>query len=365
MDRKWPRAIRFRGSLGSAVIVGVADEAAALAAACCGDETVETASRVSRGNAASHARSAAEIEGIAFVGSSLCDADREAGAVILPLALLHKVPLPADADALAAQLRATGDKEDLRRIRKAAFVRRIDATPDAVRRFYADFYRPYITRRHAEEASLDSVERLVAMLEADGELLCLEQDGEWLAGLFAARSKDYYALRYIGIRDGRADIVALRAIPALFVNAMERAIELGYDTATFGRTLPLLGEGNARFKTKWGSVLTLDPFARETAALFLDLRHETARRFLARTPIAVRNGDTLEGVRWLDEGPDALKRACRDVRHFRGLSRWHVLGDAATLDAGAEALGAIAEIRTVAVEMRSEKPIWLATVLRS
>lgn len=356
--------MRFQGSLGSAVIVGVADEVAALAAACCGDEASETASRIARGNAASHARSAAETEGIAIAGSAVCDVDREESAVTLPLALLHKVPLPADAEGLAAQLRATGDKEDLRRIRKAAFVRRIDATPETVRRFYADFYRPYITRRHAEEASLDSVDRLVTMAGQDGELLCLEKDGEWVAGLFAARSKDYYALRYMGIRDGRADIVALRAIPALFVHAMERAIELGYNTATFGRTLPLLGEGNARFKTKWGSMLTLDPFAREMAALFLDLRHETARRFLARTPIAVRTGDTLEGVRWLDEGPDALKRACRDVRHFRGLARWHVLGDAATFEAGAEDLGAIAEIRFISLETRSEKPIWLATALR-
>ena len=63
----------------------------------------------------------------------------------------------------------------------------------------------------------------------------------------------------LGIRDADDAVRQKRVVAALIVRSLERAVELGRDRASLGRSLPFLGKGPVWFKAKWGGILTATP----------------------------------------------------------------------------------------------------------
>lgn len=360
-----PRVECFHGELGDAWFASCGGDTMGMASAFCGSDTaVSSSKRIRRGGLIAAAQSAGEAGAFALA----CGLDPEengsilAHSVEMPLLIRHPVHLPESVDDLRKQLWGHSVKDDLRLIRRANFVPRVETDERILQKFYEKYYKPYMTLRYGHD-SVESVETLVGALDKGGELLCLDIDGEWVAGMLNVRIDDTYAFRLMGVRDGDADLIKLRPIPALFVFSMERAITQGIKTVWLGTTIPLLGEGNARFKAKWGSTIDRSPFARATGQLFLDLRHECVRSFLSREPVVTCVGDSLRAVRWLEPGAAPLKRVCRDVDRFRGIERWYVMGTPDVIDEGMAAMTEQRSIFPVTVEPSSEVPCWIGELI--
>jgi hypothetical protein len=282
----------------------------------------------------------------------------------VPLLVDLSRPLPRTLEALPDLLRTSTTREDLRRIRRAGFTYRITADPDAVRTFHARYSTPLVNRRFPEDGQLVSVEYYLQRLTEGGELICLELDGEWVAGIFNTLCDEAYELGALGIRDADEEIRKKHAVAALFVHSFQRAVELGRAEATLGRSLPFLGKGPVWFKAKWGGVLRLDPSI-PRLRMMLNLRHGAVRRLLSERPVIHCDRGELAVSLWQEPGPTALGNTIRDAGRYPGIARWFVLGEPETLAGGSEALAANPDIVPVPVELNAAGPLWLGEVLQS
>ena len=285
-------------------------------------------------------------------------------AIAIPELVDIHTDLPADADALRAKLLTSTTREDFRRIRRANFSYRVTSDPDAVREFHARHYAPLVAQQFPEDGRVASVENMLRGLDRGGELVCADIDGVWVAGIFNVCHDTRYALMNLGIRDAANEVRQKRVVAALIVRSLERAVEVGQERATLGRSLPFLGKGPVWFKAKWAGIITRDPSAQDMH-MFMDLRHAAVRRMLSASPVIHADGDALVVSTWLEPGDKPLLATVRDAGRFPGISRWYVLGEPETLAEGAEKLSESERIVPVPVTPHGDRPLWLGEALPS
>jgi len=366
LHRQLPRTVRYAGPEGTMLAAGQVPRAPSIAAMVCGDEVAPGGGRrAPRRTVPPRCLRFAADGGVALVEPALAPPGVfDTATLELPLLVDLFRPLPATLEALRDSLRTSTTREDLRRIRKAGFTYRITTDPDAIRTFHARYVTALLTSRFPEDGKPEPVETTLRQLDEGGELICLDLDGEWVAGLFNVVRERSYQLGAVGIRDGDEDIRRKHAIAALIVRSFERAVELGREEATLGRSVPFLGKGPIWFKAKWGGVLRLNP-AIPRARMLMDLRHEPVRRLLAERPVIHCDGGELALALWQPPGRSALDATLREAGRYPGIARWFVLGAPATLAEGGEALAANPKIVRVPVERGADGPLWLGEVLRA
>lgn len=356
----------YEGSEGTAWFAGLEPRTASLAAFFCGDDV-----RPGRPGRVWRRRIASRIADIAGGGGlpilRLQDPDPRLApllgrAVTVPLMVGIHTELPADVDALRSQLLTSTTREDFRRIRRANFTYRVTSDPEAIREFHARHYSPLVAQQFPEDGRVGSVENMLDALGRGGELVCADIDRVWVAGMFNIRHDDRYAMMSLGIRDADNDVRQKRVVAALIIRSLERAVELGMDQATLGKSLPFLGKGPVWFKAKWSGILSRDA-ATPDVHMFMDLRHAAVRRMLAASPVIHDEDDSLVVSTWLDPGDDPLKVTTREAGRYPGVARWYVLGEPETLAAGAEALGTRERIVPVPVTPHGDRPLWLGEIL--
>jgi hypothetical protein len=368
LRRDFPPGAAYEGSGGKAWFVGFERNAPSIAPYLCGDDVRPG----HRGRVWRH-RVPDRITKIAGAGGLTILHLREPGPQLADL--LHRaiaVPelvdihtnLPTDLDALRAQLLTSTTREDFRRIRRANFSYRITTDLGAIREFHTRHYAPLVAHQFAEDGRIKSVGKMNSDLGRGGELICADIDGEWVAGIFNIADDASYALMSLGIRDADDAVRQKRVVAALIVRSLERAVELGRDRATLGRSLPFLGKGPVWFKAKWSGTITRGPGA-EDLHMFMDLRHDSVRRMLSESPIIHTEGDELVVSAWLEPGDKPLQATTRDAGRFPGISRWYVLAEPETLASGAAQLSASERIVPVPVTPSGDHPIWLGEALPS
>jgi hypothetical protein len=267
--------------------------------------------------------------------------------------------LPGDVDTLRSDLLTSTTREDFRRIRRAGFTYRITTDPEAIREFHAHHYVPLVKQRFPDDGLIRSAEHMLGDLPRGGELVCADLDGTWVAGIGNVAAVERYELQNLGIRDADESVRQKRVTAALLVRSLERAVELGRGSVSLGRSVPFLGKGPVWFKAKWGGEVSR-AHVPGNLHVFLDLRHASARRVLADSPIIHRlGGDDLGAAVWLDPGDDPLRVIARDAGRFPGILRWHVLGEPETLAAATPQLSTNDRIVPIPVTLRGDKPIWL------
>jgi hypothetical protein len=267
--------------------------------------------------------------------------------------------LPADVDTLRGQLLTSTTREDFRRIRRANLSYRVTSDPDVIREFHARHYTPLVEHQFPEDGRVGLLKN---MLRQGGELVCADIDGEWVAAIFNIPHEESYALTALGIRDADEAVRQKRVAAALIVRSLERAVELGRDGATLGRSLPFLGKGPVWFKAKWGGILTRGSNSR-VMHMFVDLRQATVRRMLSTNPVIHAEGDALVASTWLEPGDEFLQITVREAGRYAGISRWYVLALPETLAAGAAELSGSDWIVPVPVNPNEDQPLWLGEVL--
>jgi hypothetical protein len=367
LGRRFPRDATYEGSGGTMWCVGVDERAPSIAAFFCGDDVRPGAcGRVWRHRVPGRITGIGGAGGLSVV--QLPDTDRWPAevlrrAVVVPLLVDIHTHLPADRDALRAQLLTSTTREDFRRIRRADFSYRITRDPDVVREFHARHVAPLITQRFPEDGRVVPLENMLDRLSQGGELICADIDGAWVAGIFNVASPASYALSSLGIRDADDSVRQKRVIAALIVRSLERAVELGRDRATLGRSLPFLGKGPVWFKAKWGGILTRNP-AIQDLHMFMDVRHVAVRRMLSASPIIHAEGDALVVSTWLEPGDKPLQDTTRDAGRFPGISRWYVLAEPQTLATADAHLSASERIVPIPVTLRrDDRSLWLGELL--
>jgi hypothetical protein len=364
--RHFPHSSVYEGSGGTVWFAGYEPAAPSIAAFFCGDDVGPGPSgRVWRQRVPGRITDIADAGGLPILRLAEPDpglAGVLQRAIAVPTLVDIHTHLPADPDALRAQLRTSTTREDLRRIRRANFSYRVTSDPDAIREFHARHYAPLVAHRFPEDGRIMSVGKMLRELDQGGELVCADIDGEWVAGIFNVRHEASYALRSVGIRNADDAVRQKRVVAALIVRSLERAVELGQRRATLGRSLPFLGKGPVWFKAKWGGILTRGPSAQDMH-MFMDLRQAGVRRMLSTSPIIHTEGDALVVSTWLEPGDKPLKATARDAGRFPGISRWYVLAHPETLAAGAELLSASERIVQVPVTPQGDRSLWLGEAL--
>jgi hypothetical protein len=270
--------------------------------------------------------------------------------------------LPSSIEDLYDCIRTSTTREDLRRIRKANFSYRIERDPQVLSEFHTNYAAALVDSRFPNDGDLETVESLLQRAQDGSELICLDSDGEWLAGIFNRRNEGAYRLGRLGIRGGDEDVRRKHVTSALLVRSFERGVELGSNRATLGASIPFLGKGPIWFKAKWGGVLDLDGQSR--VLVLLDIRHETIQQVLSQTPILHDYKGELAAAFWLSPGPEALKKLNRDVKMFQGVRRWHAFAGPETIAQGAIALSEMDGIVPVVVQPEANSPIWVGGLVR-
>jgi hypothetical protein len=366
-DPYFPRAVTYEGSGGKAWCVAVDSRAPSIAAFFCGEDVQAGPSgRIRRHRVPgriTHIAGAGGLPIVRVLDPDRWDADVLRRAIVVPLMVDLHTHLPADPDALAAQLLTSRTRGDFRRIRHANFSYRITTDPAVIREFYARHYAPLLAHRFPEDGRVAPVEDMLDKLSEGGELVCADIDGVWVAGLFNVANETSYDLGVLGIRDADDAVRQKSVVAALLVRSFERAVELGRDRAWLGRSLPFLGKSSVYFKEKWGAMITRDT-AIPDLHMFLDIRHIAVRRMLSATPIIHAEDDALVVSTWLEPGAKPVRDTTRDAGRFPGISRWYVLGEPQTLTDAADRLSASERIVPVPVTLRGDdRSVWLGETL--
>lgn len=363
LRRHFPLIVTYEGSHGTTWFVGVESRLPSIAVFFSGDDVRPgPRGRVWRRRVPRRIADVAVAGGLPVLGPHEPEpwcGDLLQRAIAVPMLVDIHRDLPADLDALRGQLLTSTTREDFRRIRRANFTYRVTSDPDAIREFHARQYAPLVKHRFPEDGQ---VGLLKSMLNQGGELVCADLDGEWVAGVFNIPHETSYALHALGVRDADDAVRQKRVVAALIIRSLERAVELGYDRATLGRSLPFLGKGPVWFKAKWGGILTSEPGTRGMH-MFMDLRQAGVRRMLSASPVIHAEGDALVVSTWLEPGDELLQATIRDAGRFAGISRWYVLAQPETLAAGAAQLSVSERIVLVPVTLGGQQPLWLGEAL--
>ena len=366
VSRQFPHSTVYEGSDGTVWFAGFEPAASSIAAYFCGDDVrAGSRRRIGRSSVPGQITDIAGAGGLPILKLGEPNprlASILPRAITVPTLVDIHTDLPTDTDALRAQLLTSTTREDFRRIRRANFSYRVTSDPDAISEFHATYYAPLVAQRFPEDGRIVPVEKMLAHLDRGGELVCADIDGEWVAGIFNVRHDASYALMNLGIRDADDAVRQKRVVAALIVRSLERAVELGQDRASLGRSLPFLGKGPVWFKAKWGGIVTRGPAAQDMH-MFMDLRHAAVRRMLSASPVIHCEGDALVVSTWLEPGDKPLQATARDAKRFPGISRWYVLGDPETLADGAAQLSASERIVPVPVTPSGDRSIWLGEAL--
>ena len=357
----------YEGSDGTAWLVGIERNAASIAAFFCGDDvSLGSGGRVWRRSIPKRVTEIVGHGGLAVLNLHQPGPQNDGilhRAIAVPALVDIHTDLPGDIDSLRAQLLTSTTREDFRRIRRANFSFRVTKDPDAIREFHSRHYAPLVAKQHPEDGRIRPLREMLTDVDRGAELVCADIDGVWVAGILNLPHDDRYALISLGIRDADNSIREKRVVAALIVRSLERAVELGRDRATLGRSVPFLGKGPVWFKVKWKGTVTRQRKG-GTLFFFMDLRHEAVRRMLSASPVIHSEGDALVASAWLEPGDKPLQATVRDAGRFPGISRWYVLAEPETLAAGAEQLAGNEQIVPIAVTPGGDQPLWLGEVLR-
>ncbi len=363
INRQRPKVQSFSGERGQAAFLGASERAPSMADFFCGyDAKPAGSTRIARGGMADHVRELAASGTTTIFSPPRGEtklAELAGMAIDVPLRVELKKTLPGTEDDLMASVKNSTTKEDLRRIRKAGFTYRITSDPDDIRTFHARFYVPLVNQQFPDDGTILSLDD---MLKSGGEIVCADQDGEWVAGIMNTTGGGNYAMAQLGIRDADEDVRKGRVVSALLVRSMQRAVELQLDTTTLGFSLPFLGKGPIWFKAKWGCALGFNPIW-PSAQVLMDLRHESARQTLANCPMIHLEDGALVATGWLEPGDAPLKALAREAERYEGIDRWHILGAAETLADAAEVLGKNPRVTCVPVAPDADAPLWLGHVI--
>lgn len=146
-------------------------------------------------------------------------------------------------------------KTDIRRIKKNNLNFKVTNELSQFDNFYYNMHLPYITKTFGNRASIFSYDSMRREFRKDGrynEVLFIEKNGEYIAGMLIGYTKNSMYLYDTGVKNGNFDYVNDGAIGALFYFPIIYSKEKAYKRVNFGQTRAFLKDGVLQFKKKRG-----------------------------------------------------------------------------------------------------------------
>ncbi len=143
-------------------------------------------------------------------------------------------------------------KRNIRHLKKAGFAYRISNRMEDFHFFYDCMYYPLMSKRHGEDAFVESREQMLTYFRK-GELLFIDdRDGNPVAGSLNMRKGDVLFGLALGVMDAREDLMHEGALSAIYYFVLQWAYENHISRCDSCEVRPFAQDGVYTYKHRWG-----------------------------------------------------------------------------------------------------------------
>jgi len=202
----------------------------------------------------------------------------------------------------------TSVRSDLKKLEESSVQCPRTQERSALERFYWDIYRPFIRSQHGDMAESTPLNLLRSYFDA-GWLTLYVENNQLLGGAVQYVADGVLHDYVMGFKEDISRRQQTVAATANYYDALRSGWETNCRAVDFGLTRPLLNDGVARYKRKWGSTVMTDPS--QNWGLWIHVSRNTALavRFLSRHPwIWVDRDRKLKGLLVIDNQDRALSK---------------------------------------------------------
>ncbi len=146
-----------------------------------------------------------------------------------------------------------------RKVRKYGYSSKITRDPDAVVRFYNEFYVPYITSRFHELCFLRTLEEFQSAVES-GFLLQVFDGEKWVSGAICQVSGKTVTVLAFGLHRNHFDHLRHGVLSSAYYFIFLWAEKTGMETVDLLRSRANSGDGVYEHKRRWGAQAEKDPW---------------------------------------------------------------------------------------------------------
>jgi hypothetical protein len=206
----------------------------------------------------------------------------------------------ADVSDIARLLRRDSLRSDVRRTRNQGFQFSISRKKRELETFIREYHDPYVRKVHGFDSIEMDFQRLLASclndeIPAPWELLKINLEGEWVAGMLLVSRPDGAALMELGVKDADPAFVKRGALQAVYWLSIEYLRSQGHNRVSFMHARPFLRNGVLQYKLKYSPVLEIAR-PHDGYLLLFNQENDVARETLLRESFLVYKGDGLGAV---------------------------------------------------------------------
>ena len=189
------------------------------------------------------------------------------------------------------QRRVSDFPDVLRKIRKYELTYEVLKEKENYDQFYNNFYLPYITKRHGEEAWIEDL-NLMWSSSPSPFLIAIKEGGVIVAEAIVKKSEDCLFLLRLGLLDGIEEYRNHGVIGAIYYFSIVEAQKLGCRDLDVGGTRPFLTNGLTKFKFGLGAeIVSNHSFKKNYLWLGVNEHSSAAKEFLGSNPFMHLNKD--------------------------------------------------------------------------
>jgi hypothetical protein len=158
-------------------------------------------------------------------------------------------------------------------------------TDNASFNYFMDrFYRPYMNKRHGEEAFIEDLNILWKSSD-NPSLMAIKENGSIIGMLFLKQSEEVLYYLRLGLLDGNKEYLNHGVVGAMYYFGILEGQKMGCKAVDLGGTRPFLTDGLTKYKLGWGAEFVLDHTATKEYLWFgVNQRSSAAKEFLHCNP---------------------------------------------------------------------------------
>jgi hypothetical protein len=199
-------------------------------------------------------------------------------------------------------------KSDFRNIWKYQYEYEIWFDKEKLHFFYHTMYLPYISSRYGKLIVLTSLNQMEDLLQK-GELLLVKRGSEYVSGMLIYKASPAPIVSYLGVKDGRIDLVKQGALSALYYYVIVWAKGKGYTKLDFGHSRPILNDGVFLYKKKLGMGIQRSPRSHRTLYLSINRFNSYLEQFFADNPLVHEDRGELKGLLFVQRDDQSTRQA--------------------------------------------------------
>jgi hypothetical protein len=205
------------------------------------------------------------------------------------------------------------EEENLRKIKKYQYICEVGSDREKLHFFYHKMYLPYIVPRYGKFTLLASFGYMDNLLQK-GELLLIKRENEYISGVLITTGTSPPFVAFLGVKDGRKDLVKLGAISALYYYSILWAKERGYTQLDFGHCRPFLNDGVLLYKKRWGMRINRSQSKHRMLYLSINRLNPYLRKFFINNPLVYEDHGQLKGLLFLQRNDLPTEKESEDLK---------------------------------------------------